>query len=92
MPHGRSAAVAALGGTLEERVAAFVRRQRLPGAAAGVVVGDELVWSFAPPVRDRPVSPAEVPAATPESTAMSRAGTTLTTSGRSPICRCQNIR
>ena len=46
MPHGRSAAVAALGGTLEERVAAFVRRQRLPGAAAGVVVGDELVWSF----------------------------------------------
>ena len=34
---------------------------------------DELVWSFAPPARDRPVSLADVPAVTPESTALSKA-------------------
>lgn len=35
---------------------------------------DELLWSFAPPARDRnPVSFAEVPASTPESEAMSKA-------------------
>jgi DNA-3-methyladenine glycosylase I len=35
---------------------------------------DRLLWSFAPPSRDRPpASMAEVPAVTPESTAMSRA-------------------
>jgi DNA-3-methyladenine glycosylase I len=32
----------------------------------------ELVWSFAPPPRPRPASPADVQAATPESTAMAR--------------------
>jgi len=37
--------VAELAGKFEERVAAFVKENRLPGAAAGVVVGDELVWS-----------------------------------------------
>ncbi len=34
---------------------------------------DELVWSFAPPARDRPASLADVPAVTPESTALSKA-------------------
>ena len=29
----------------EQTVAAFVKEHRLPGAAAGVVHGDELVWS-----------------------------------------------
>lgn len=33
---------------------------------------DELVWSFAPPARPRPQGMAEVPAATPESRALSR--------------------
>ena len=33
---------------------------------------DELVWSFAPPPRPRPRTLAEVPASTPESTALSR--------------------
>jgi D-alanyl-D-alanine carboxypeptidase len=46
MAAGGLAAVQALAGTLEQRVAAFVRTNRLPGAAAGVVVGDELAWSF----------------------------------------------
>lgn len=32
--------------TLEARVASFVTDHRLPGVAAGVVVGDELAWSF----------------------------------------------
>jgi CubicO group peptidase (beta-lactamase class C family) len=31
---------------LEATVARFVRERRLPGAATGVVVGDELAWSF----------------------------------------------
>jgi CubicO group peptidase (beta-lactamase class C family) len=31
---------------LQEKVAAFVKEHRLPGAAAGVVVGDELAWTF----------------------------------------------
>jgi CubicO group peptidase (beta-lactamase class C family) len=44
-PEGRAAAVAEIGGKLAERVAAFVREHRLPGAAAGVVVDDELTWS-----------------------------------------------
>lgn len=34
---------------------------------------DELVWSFRPAERPRPVTLAEVPSATPESTALSRA-------------------
>jgi CubicO group peptidase (beta-lactamase class C family) len=33
-------------GKLEQAVASFVKEHRLPGAAAGVVHGDELVWSF----------------------------------------------
>ena len=37
--------VAELAGKFEERVAAFVKEHRLPGASAGVVVGDDLVWS-----------------------------------------------
>jgi len=37
------AAVTAIAGKLEQRVAAFVREHRLPGASAGIVVGDELV-------------------------------------------------
>lgn len=32
-----------------------------------------LLWSFAPPARDRPSRPEEVPAVTPESTAMAKA-------------------
>jgi len=38
-------AVAELGPRFESAVATFVKDQRLPGAAAGVVVGDRLVWS-----------------------------------------------
>ena len=33
---------------------------------------DALVWSFAPPARRRPRAPADVPATTPESTALAR--------------------
>lgn len=40
-----ASAVADLAGRFEEKVAAFVKEHRLPGAAAGVVHGDELVWS-----------------------------------------------
>jgi CubicO group peptidase (beta-lactamase class C family) len=36
--------LADLGPKLEEKVAAFVREERIPGVAAGVVRGDELVW------------------------------------------------
>jgi CubicO group peptidase (beta-lactamase class C family) len=46
MADGKFAAVAEVAGKLEERVAAFVKEHRLPGAAAGVVVEDELAWSF----------------------------------------------
>ncbi len=42
---GPASAVAGLGDRFEQTVAAFVKEHRLPGAAAGVVVGDELVWS-----------------------------------------------
>jgi CubicO group peptidase (beta-lactamase class C family) len=38
-------AVAELAPRFESAVARFVKEQRLPGAAAGVVVGDRLVWS-----------------------------------------------
>lgn len=34
---------------------------------------DALLWSFAPPARPRPRTPAEIPAVTPESTALARA-------------------
>ena len=46
MAAGRAAAVADVSGKLEERVAAFVKEHRLPGAAAGIVVDDDLAWSF----------------------------------------------
>ncbi len=42
---GAAEAVAELSGTFESKLAVFVKEQRLPGAAAGVVVGDRLVWS-----------------------------------------------
>ncbi len=38
--------VAVLAPKLESKVAAFVKEKRLPGAACGVVHGDELAWSF----------------------------------------------
>jgi CubicO group peptidase (beta-lactamase class C family) len=41
----RAEAVAELGSKFESTLAAFVKQNRLPGAAAGVVVGDRLVWS-----------------------------------------------
>ncbi len=41
-------------------------------AALDVPLG-ELIWSFAPPARPRPRSRAEVPAVTPESTALAKA-------------------
>ncbi|MEP6758944.1 MAG: serine hydrolase [Actinomycetota bacterium] len=41
----KTSPAAELAGKFEERVAAFVKEHRLPGASAGVVVGDELVWS-----------------------------------------------
>src|SRR2546430_5574608 len=37
--------VAGLAAQLESRARSFVREHRLPGVAAGVVHGDELVWS-----------------------------------------------
>jgi DNA-3-methyladenine glycosylase I len=40
-------------------------------AGHGVDLGD-LLWSFAPPPRPRPATMADVPAVTPESTAMAR--------------------
>jgi CubicO group peptidase (beta-lactamase class C family) len=46
MAHGKTAAVADVSGKLEERVAAFVKEHRLPGAAAGIVVEDELAWTY----------------------------------------------
>ena len=42
---GKAAAVAEIAGKLDERVAAFVKEHRLPGAAAGIVVEDELAWT-----------------------------------------------
>ena len=42
---GPHEAVAELASTFAARVASFVKEQRLPGASAGVVVGDRLVWS-----------------------------------------------
>jgi DNA-3-methyladenine glycosylase I len=41
-------------------------------AAAGTDDLSELLWSFAPPPRPRPATLADVPATTPESTAMAR--------------------
>jgi len=40
-----TSAVAGLADAFEAKVATFVKEHRLPGAAAGVVVGDELAWS-----------------------------------------------
>lgn len=48
------------------RAAAALREQEGEGAL------DRLVWSFAPPGRPRPRSLADVPASTPESTALAR--------------------
>jgi len=45
MADAKTTPVGELAGKFEERVAAFVKEHRLPGAAAGVVVGDDLVWS-----------------------------------------------
>jgi CubicO group peptidase (beta-lactamase class C family) len=41
------ASVSGAAGELEARLAHFVRNQRLPGAAAGIVRGDSLEWSAA---------------------------------------------
>ena len=46
MARDKVAAVADVSGKLEERVAAFVKEHRLPGASTGIVVDDELAWSF----------------------------------------------
>ena len=50
--------LAELAGKFEEKVAAFVKEQRVPGAAAGIVHGDDLVWSggygFADVATERP--------------------------------------
>jgi D-alanyl-D-alanine carboxypeptidase len=46
MAQGKVAAVADVSGKLEERVAAFVKEHRLPGASTGVVVDDELAWTY----------------------------------------------
>ena len=45
MADARIAAVNDAAGKLAERVAAFVKKERLPGAAAGVVVDDTLAWT-----------------------------------------------
>ena len=45
MADARADAVKDAAGKLTERVAAFVKKERLPGAAAGVVVDDTLVWT-----------------------------------------------
>jgi CubicO group peptidase (beta-lactamase class C family) len=45
MSEPRVDAVNDVAGKLAERVAAFVKKERLPGAAAGIVVDDSLAWS-----------------------------------------------
>jgi CubicO group peptidase (beta-lactamase class C family) len=45
MADARIAAVNDVSGKLAERVAAFVKKERLPGAACGVVVDDTLAWN-----------------------------------------------
>ena len=45
MVDARVDAVKDVAGKLTERVAAFVKKERLPGAAAGVVVDDTLAWT-----------------------------------------------
>ncbi len=45
MADARAAAVTDVAGKLTERVAAFVKKERVPGAAAGVIVDDALVWT-----------------------------------------------
>ena len=45
MTDPRATAAGALADTYLEKVAAFVKQHRVPGAAAGIVVGDDLVWS-----------------------------------------------
>src|SRR5262245_33342784 len=45
MADARIDAVNDVSGKLTERVAAFVKKERLPGAAAGIVVDDTLAWS-----------------------------------------------
>ena len=47
--------------------ATLALREAYPGGLDG------LVWSFAPPPRGRPASPADVPATSPESMAMAKA-------------------
>ena len=48
---------------LEERTRAFVREQRLPGAAVGVVVGDGLAWSLGVGFADQEAARRQSPAA-----------------------------
>ena len=80
----RIAAVAQFGSADVERLladAGIVRnRAKIEAAVNNARVADdldvslsELLWSFAPPARPRPSSVAEVPAITPESTAMAKA-------------------
>jgi D-alanyl-D-alanine carboxypeptidase len=53
--------IAAGAADLEARLASFVKKNRLPGGAAGVVHGDELAWSaavgFADTARRQPTGP-----------------------------------
>jgi DNA-3-methyladenine glycosylase I len=53
------------------KIEAAVANARVLAAVPGGLAG--LLWSFAPPRRRRPRSLADVPASTPESTAMARA-------------------
>src|SRR5690349_17686465 len=57
------------------KIAAAVANARATLALREAYQGglDGLVWSFAPPARGRPASPADVPATSPESVAMAKA-------------------
>jgi DNA-3-methyladenine glycosylase I len=63
------------GGIVRNRakvVATIANAKAVVDLAAQGVDLDELLWSFAPPPRPRPATMADVPAVTPESTAMAR--------------------
>jgi DNA-3-methyladenine glycosylase I len=53
------------------KVDAALRNARAAAALAGGLAA--LVWSFAPPPRPRPLTPADIPARTPESAALAAA-------------------
>jgi DNA-3-methyladenine glycosylase I len=54
------------------KIVATISNARAAAELGGVEQLSELLWSFAPPARPRPAKADEIPATTPESTAMAR--------------------